>query len=154
MGAAPRALAVAAVVVAAGLHAAPADAATAATGSIVVKNCFTTLDGVQLRVKMRFDMRSATDANGVRQVRVRVSHPRGTDNFENHRVRSVATGLIFESAATDPQIGGAAFAESRGDKPAYRKRLNADMASVTAAVTFRLTNGKRTAIGCTQQFPG
>lgn len=154
MGAAPRALAVAAFVVAAGLHAAPAEAASSATGTIVVKNCFTTLEGVSLRVKMRFDMRSATDANGVRQVRVRVSHPEGTGNFENNRVRSVTTGLIFETAAVNPQIGGAAFAERRGDKPAYRKRLNTDMASVTAAVTFRLTNGKRTAIGCTQQFPG
>lgn len=151
MGAAPRALAVAAVVVAAGLHAAPADAAT---GSVVVKNCFMTFDGVQLRVKMRFDMRSATDANGVRQVRVRVSHPDGTGNFENRRVRSVATGLIFEGASTNPQLGGGAFAERRGDQPVYRKRLNLDMASVTAAVSFRLTNGKRSAIGCTQQFPG
>ncbi len=84
---------------------------------------------------------------------MRVSHPDGTGNFDNGRVRSVATNLIFETAATNPQLGGAAFAERRGDKPAYRKRLNTDMASVTAVVTFRLTTGKRAAIGCTQQFP-
>jgi hypothetical protein len=152
MGAMPKALVAVGSLLAAGMWAAPAQAAPAA-GTVVFKNCSTSAHGVPLRVKMRFEMRSATDPNGVRLVRVRVSHPDGTGNFTESRVRSVATTLLFETAAVNPQIGGAAFAERRGDHPTYRKRLNSDMASATAFVTFRLVNGQRAAIGCSQKFP-
>jgi hypothetical protein len=149
----PKVLAVTASLVAAGLYVGPADAATAAGGTVLIKNCTATAHGVPLRVKMRFEMRSASDPNDVRLMRVRVSHPDGTGNFKNNGVRSVTTTLLFETASVNPQLGGAAFAERRGNHPTYRKRLNAGMASATAVVSFRLTDGKRANIGCTQQFP-
>lgn len=152
MGPMPKALIAVGSLLAAGTWAAPAQAAPAA-GTVVVKHCSTTSHGVPLRVKLRFAMSSASDPNDVRLMRVRVSHPDGTGNFRERRVDSVATTLAFETEASDPRIGGAAFAERRGDHPVYRKRLNEGLASATAIVVFRLHNGKRGVIGCMQQFP-
>ncbi|HVE25817.1 MAG TPA: hypothetical protein VNC22_10445 [Sporichthya sp.] len=146
-----KALAVVGSLLAGGLWTAPAQAA--ATGPVVIKNCATTAHGVPLRVKLRFEMRSASDPNDVRLMRVRVTHPDGTGNFASDQVRSVATTLVFETESVNPQIGGAAFAERRGDHAVYRKRLNAGMASATAVVRFTLANGRHAAIGCRQQFP-
>ena len=152
MGSMPKALIAVGSLLAGGMWAAPAEAAPAA-GTVVVKNCSTTAHGVPLRVKLRFEMRSASDRNDVRLMRVRVSHPDGTGNFHQTRVRSVTTGLIFETESVDPRIGGAAFAENRGNHPVYRKRLDSGMASATALVAFRLANGKRAVINCAQHFP-
>lgn len=154
MGPMPKALVAVGSLLAAGMSVAPAQAATAAPGTVVVKQCSTNAAGVPLRVKMRFDMRSASDPNDVRLLRVRVSHPDGTGNFKSSRVRSVATTLLFESQASDPRLGSAAFAERRGDKAAYRTQLNQDLSTATAIVTFRLANGQRVPASCTQKFPG
>lgn len=149
----PTLLCVAGTMLVAGLHAAPAEAATAARTSTVVKNCSTTAHGVSLRVGMRSNLGSSGDRNYVRDLRVRVSHPDGSGKFAKSRVRSVKTNLVFESEWVNDQIGSAAWAERRGDRPVYTKRLRQEMGSITAIVTFRLKNGKRAAIACTQQFP-
>jgi len=132
-----------AAVLLAGAFSVPAEAAPAR--QIVIKNCTETVAGVPLRVKMRFD----------RVLRVRVTHPDGTGNFRDRRVQRVATLMSFESAPTPPdenggEIGGAAWAESYGDRPSYRIR---DWGAVTTAeVTFTLRNGKRATVTCTQRF--
>jgi hypothetical protein len=152
MGPMPKALIAVGSLLAAGTWAAPAEAAPAA-GTVVVKNCSTTKDGVPLRVKMRFQMRSTSDPNDVRWVRVRVSHPDGTGNFHETRVQSVATGLFFESQSTNPQLGSAVWAVRHGDDPAFRKWVGSATASLSALVTFRLVDGHRAVLNCTQHFP-
>ena len=130
----------------AGGLAVPAEAASAATAPVVVRNCSKTLGGVPLRVKMRF-------GGGV--LRVRVSHPDGTGNFREHRVTRTAATLLFESRAAPPdengnEIGSAVWAQRYGDQPVYRTRHYG--AVNTAVVTFKLANGKRATLSCTQRF--
>ena len=151
MGPMPKALIAVGSLLAAGMWAAPAEAAPA--GTVVFKNCSTTKHGVPLRVKMRFLMASASDTNDVRLVRVRVSHPDGTGNFHETRVASVETGMFFESEVTNPQLGSAVWANRYGDRPVIRQRVNSGMSSIGAHVTFRLVYGKRANLSCTQTFP-
>ncbi len=153
MGSTTKVLCVAGTLLAAGLHAAPAEAAPAAPGAVVSKTCTKTADGVQVKVRMRFDMRTATDLNRVQFHRVRVSHPDGVGAYRSNQVRSVATTLVYESEASNPRLGSAAWAERRGDRPAYNKWLRMEMGSVTAVVTFRLRNGERMTITCAERFP-
>ena len=136
-----------------------ADAATDAGTAFVIRNCLrTTADGVTLRIRLRFDMRSATDPNDIRLMRVRVSHPDGRGKFRHSKVDHVSTRLIFESqpAPSSPgggEIGTAVFAVRRGDGAIARARPGRDLGSAAAAVTFTLVNGKRVGFSCTQTFP-
>lgn len=120
----------------------PAEAAT----TPVFKHCTKTVNGVELRVKMRFDDRI---------LRVRLSHPDGTGNFQERRIQRVAATLISEGEAVPPdgngaEIGGAAWAQRYGDRPVLRTR---NFGAVnTAVVTFTLKNGKRATVDCTQRF--
>ena len=145
------ALTAAAVAVTAGVIAVPAHAAPAATGPVVVENCAKTLGGVPLRIKMRFELRDSDDPNDVRRVRVRVSHPDGTGNFAERRVIRTATTFIFEGQSVNDQIGGAAWAERKGGKPAYRQSLG-DTHTFQTVTHFKLRNGKRAMLSCTHRF--
>ena len=145
------ALGAAAALLAAGL-AAPAQAASTASGAVIIKNCSKTAHGVPLRVKMRIEMRSTADQDSVRRIRIRVSHPDGTGNFENSRVRRTSALLAFEGPWVNDGIGSAAWAVRRGDAPVYRAP-GGDYGAIGAAVKFRLTNGKRTTITCGVTFP-
>ena len=149
----PKTLSAAGVVAATGVAtlfasglAVPAEAASAATATAVIRSCSKTVDGLTLRVKMRFD-------NGV--MRVRVSHPDGKGNFRERHVRRTAAVLAFESRPVPPdsngnEIGSAAWARGYGDQPVYRTR--GWSATNTAVVTFKLVNGKRVTVSCTQRF--
>ena len=152
--AAPAAALTAAVVaVTAGVITTPAQAAaTAPTGPVVVQNCAKTLGGVPLRIKMRFELRSAGDPNDVRRVRVRVSHPDGTGNFAERRVRTTATTFFFESQSVNDQIGSAAWVERKGGKPSYRQALG-DTDTFRVVTRFKLRNGTRAVLSCTHWFP-
>lgn len=151
MGPTSKALLAVGSLLAAAMWAAPADAAPA--GTVVIKNCSTTKHGVPLRVKMRFQMASASDTNDVDLVRVRVSHPDGTGNFRENRVASVDLAVGFESEVTNPQLGSAVWRERVGNRPVTRKRVDSGMSNISADVTFRLVNGKRAHLTCTQTFP-
>ncbi|GAA0636233.1 hypothetical protein GCM10009547_45620 [Sporichthya brevicatena] len=163
MGATPKVMwltgGVAGALLAAGMPAGAAAAAPAAgtaasgKGTVVAKVCSTTAHGVPLKVRMRFNMASKSDVNKVRSLRVRVSHPDGVGKYRSSRVRSVTTTFLYESEKADDRIGSAVWADRRGDRAVYNKSLRQEMGSVTTVVTFKLKNGKRTAVSCTQQFP-
>lgn len=152
MGRTPKVLIAVGAMLAAGLQAAPAEAAPAVS-TAVIKDCSTTRHGVPLKVRVRANMAHNGDQNYVRDLLVRVSHPDGVGKFRSGRVRSVAATLLFESESVNDRIGSAVWAERRGDRPAYTKRLRTEMGSITAIVRFRLKNGKRATVGCTQYFP-
>jgi hypothetical protein len=147
----PKALITVGSLLAAGMWVAPAEAAPA--GPVVIRSCSTTSHGVKLRVKMRFEMKSASDPDRVRLLRVRVSHPDGTGAFKNPRVRSVTAGLFFESPSSDPRLGSAVWAERGRNRPVYRTVQNRDVANATAIVSFRLPHGNHAVVRCTQEFP-
>lgn len=146
-------LTAAALVLAAGVVATPAQAITPAQPPVVIKNCSQTLAGVPVRIKLRFELRDAGDANDVRLARVRVSHPNGKGNFAERRIVSTLTTFIFEGETTNPQLGGGAWAERKADKPAFRKRLGATH-TFRVVTAFKLRNGQRVALDCSHQFPG
>jgi hypothetical protein len=152
-GAGATTLTAAALVLTAGVIAAPAGAITPAKPPVVIENCAQTLAGVPVRIKLRFDLRDFNDPNDVRIARVRISHPNGKGNFAERRILSTATTFIFESESVNPQIGGAAWAERKGDRPAFHKRLG-DTHVFRVVTTFKLRNGKRVALDCSHQFPG
>jgi hypothetical protein len=147
----PKALVAVGSLLTLGMSVTPAQAAV--VHPTVMKTCFRTVDGVTLKVRLSFEMRSASDPATVHLMRVRVSHPDGHGHFRNTTVRSTAATLFFESQGGDPRLGTAVFAERRGDSPVYRKRLNEALSTATAMVTFRLPHGERASMSCSERFP-
>lgn len=105
----------------------PTEGASAAT-SVGIANCSETKHGVTTRIKLRVE--------GSR-MRVRVSHPRGTGNFENRHVKRVVL-IAFRSGPVSRSRG-----VRLGDAPVYRLRhLNA------VDVKFVLRSGRHTWVSC------
>jgi hypothetical protein len=127
-------IASAALVLPAAAVVAPAEAATEGTRDFV-KNCSKDHRGTVLRIKLRADRSKDL-------LRVRVSHPDGTGNFREPRVRRV----IHVVVSTENGHGGLSEKVYRTDRPVYRFDLpHRDFA---VFVTWRLTNGVRSQVFC------
>ncbi len=99
-------LASTALIVPAAVLGAPAGAGDVRSGA-AISNCFKTKHGVTVRIKLRVEDRV---------MRVRVSHPRGTGNFEQPRVARVR--LTASQVSPNSISRGKVF----GDSPVYRLR--------------------------------
>lgn len=120
-------LASTALIVPAAVLGAPAGAGDVRSGA-AISNCFKTKHGVTVRIKLRVEDRV---------MRVRVSHPRGTGNFEQPRVARVR--LTASQVSPNSISRGKVF----GDSPVYRLR-NANAVDVR----FSLKNGRRIGLSC------
>lgn len=121
---------------------APAEAATQATTDTVT-NCSKSRHGVTVRIKIR-DRGSFS--------RVRVSHPRGTGNFYEPKVRWTRhdAGQIGGGVSRPPAALTASTAvdadDSNQNKPSFRIPFEGPGTGVV--VLFKLRNGHRVSLYC------
>lgn len=124
--------------------AAPVEAADATT-TATIKNCTKSRHGLAVRIKMR--------DNG-RFTRIRISHPRGTDDFREPLVHHVS-GLLQWSGTPPPgpdgtAISGAALEPRARMKPSFRSiSVSNGYSAVSVAAKFVLDNGKAIRLSCT-----
>ena len=114
----------------------------AATSGPAITNCYKTQHGVQVRIRVR-DMGQT--------MRVRVSHPDGTGNFREPRVRWTETSVSRESKAVPPdanggEIGSAVSMDRVRNDPSFR--TGAAWYRTDVSALFKLTNGKSIRLSC------
>lgn len=114
-----------------------ASSAEAGASGVTITNCAKTKHGVTVRIKIRDEGDTG---------RVRLSHPRGTGNFHEPRVKRIVSGVRH----VGPGDAGGASVDAHGNDPSYRTDTGR-VGETQILATFYLRNGRAINMVCTMR---